>query len=85
MPFIVLGTNAIALYVLSGLLAKSLGLIRLAGADGKAVSLKSVIYQNLFVPFASPVNASLLYALANLAVLYAVLWVMYKRGVFLKV
>jgi predicted acyltransferase len=84
-PFTVLGTNAIALFVLSGLLAKLLGLIKVAAADGRAVSLKSIVYQHLFVPFATPVNASLLYAFANLAVLYGVLWVMYKRGVFLKV
>ena len=84
-PFTVLGTNAIALFVLSGLIAKVMGLIKVSADDGRVVSLKSLIYQHLFVPFASPVNASLLFALANLAVLYAVLWVMYKRGVFLKV
>jgi predicted acyltransferase len=83
-PFVVLGANAIALYVLSGLLAKTLGLIKIA-SDSGSVSLKAIIYRNLFVPFASPVNASLLFALANLAVLYVVLWAMYKRGVFFKV
>lgn len=84
-PFVVLGTNAIALYVLSGLIAKGLGLIKLTGGDGSVRSLKAVIYQAAFVPLASPVNASLLYALANLAVLYGMLWIMYKRGIFLKV
>lgn len=84
-PFVVLGTNAITLFVLSGMLAKTIGYVKLAQADGTTVSLKTVIYQGLFVPLASPVNASLLFALANLAVLYVVLWVMYKRGIFLKV
>ena len=84
-PFVVLGTNAIALFVLSGLIAKSLGLVKLTGADGTVRSLKTVIYQSAFVPVASPINASLLFALANLAVLYGILWVMYKRGVFLRV
>ena len=84
-PFVVLGTNAIALYVLSGLIARSLGLIKLTAADGTVRSLKAVIYQGAFVPLASPVNASLLFAVANLVVLYGVLWVMYKRGIFLKV
>jgi predicted acyltransferase len=84
-PFVVLGLNAITLFVASGLLAKSLGLIKLQGADGQMVSLRTVIYRTAFVPLASPVNASLLYALANLAVLYALLYVMYRRGWFLKV
>jgi predicted acyltransferase len=84
-PFVVLGTNAITLFVLSGMLAKTLAYVKFAQDDGTARTLKSVIYQGLFVPLASPVNASLLFALANLVVLYVVLWVMYKRDIFLKV
>lgn len=84
-PFVVLGTNAITLFVLSGLIAKTIAYVKFARPDGTMQSLKAVIYDNLFVPLASPVNASLLFALANLVVLYGVLWVMYKRGVFLKV
>ena len=37
-----------------------------------------------FVPLAEPVNASLLFALANLAVLFVVLWVMDRKGIYLK-
>jgi predicted acyltransferase len=84
-PFVVLGTNAIALFVLSGLVARLLGIIKVSGPDGGPVSLQSLIYRQFFVPLASPMNASLLFALANLAVLYVVLWVMYRRGIFLKV
>ncbi len=84
-PFVVLGTNAITLFVLSGMLAKTIAYVKFAQADGTSRSLKTLIYEGLFVPLASPVNASLLFALANLAVLYVVLWVMYKRGIFLKV
>jgi predicted acyltransferase len=84
-PFVVLGTNAIALYVLSGLLAKMLAYVRFAQPDGTTRTLKAIVYDGFFVPLASPINASLLYAIANLLVLYVVLWVMYKRGVFLKV
>ncbi|MCL4812722.1 MAG: DUF5009 domain-containing protein [Vicinamibacteraceae bacterium] len=83
-PFVVLGTNAIALFVLSALVAKTLAYIKLPHGDA-LVSLKAVIYQNAFVPFASPRNASLLFAVANLVVLYFVLWLMYRRRIFLKV
>jgi predicted acyltransferase len=37
------------------------------------------------MPLASPKNASLLYAFANLAVLYALLSWMYRRRIFLRV
>jgi predicted acyltransferase len=83
-PFVVLGLNAIALFVLSGLIAKTLTLIKLTGADGKAVTLRSIVYQSWFVPLGDPYNASLLFALANLVLLYGVLYWMDRRGLYLK-
>jgi predicted acyltransferase len=83
-PFVVLGMNAIALFVLSALLAKTLAFIKVPRGE-TLVSLKAVIYQAAFVPLASPKIASLLFAAANLVVLYFVLLVMYRRRIFLKV
>ena len=84
-PFVVLGVNAIALFVLAGLSAKILLLVKVVGAAGKPVSLYTTIYRQVFEPIASPYNASLLFALAYLLALYLVLWVMYRRRIFLKV
>ena len=84
-PLIVLGTNALALFVLSGLLVKTLILIKVAGANGATVSLYAWIYQHLFASLASPKNASLLFAIAALLVLYGVLELLYRRRWFLRV
>jgi len=84
-PFVVLGSNAITLFVASGLLVKTLALIRVAGADGQEVTVSRWAYLHFFVPIASPKNASLLYAIANLVVLYALLAWMYRRRLFLRV
>jgi predicted acyltransferase len=84
-PLVVLGSNAIALYVLSGLLSHLLGTVKMTRASSEPVTLKAWLYAHGFAPFASPMNASLLYATANLAIMYAILWVMHRRGVFLKV
>ncbi len=84
-PFVVLGSNAITLFVASGLLVKTLALIHVSGEDGKDVAVSRWAYLHFFVPFASPKNASLLYALANLVVLYALLAWMYRRRLFLRV
>ncbi len=84
-PFVILGTNAIALFVVSGLLADTLGIIRVSGPDGASISLARYIYVSFFVPLASPKNASLLYAVANLAVLFVLLAWMYRRRIFLRV
>ena len=83
-PFVILGTNAITLFVASGLLVKTLALFRV-DVDGTAVPLPRYIYTHGFLPLASPKNASLMYALANLLVLFALLAWMYRRRLFLRV
>jgi predicted acyltransferase len=84
-PFVILGVNAITLFVLSGLMVKTMLLIKVPGGAEKSVSLYTYMYRSWFEPLASPNNASLLFAAANLFVLYVVLWVMYRRKIFLKV
>ncbi len=78
--FAILGMNALAVYILSGLIARMLGLIKPGG-----VSIRAMLYQNLFAPLASPYHASLLWALANVAVCWLAAWIMYRRGWFLRV
>ena len=83
-PFVILGRNAIALFVLSGLMTKFLSFHKVSGPDGNPVSMLRHIYTTWFVPLAEPINASLLFALANLAVLFVVLWLMDRKGIYLK-
>jgi predicted acyltransferase len=83
-PFVILGLNAIALFVLSGLLTKFLSFHKLTASDGSQVSWLRQIYVTWFVPLAEPINASLLFAVANLAVLFVVLWLMDRKGIYLK-
>ena len=84
-PFVILGSNAITLFVASGLLVKTLSLIHVTGDDGREVAVSRYAYQHWFVPLAAPKNASLLYALANLVVLFLLLAWMYRRRLFLRV
>jgi predicted acyltransferase len=74
-PFVVFGTNAIALFVVSGLIAKASVVWKLQGP----------LYQRAFAWIASPKNASLLYSLAFLAVMYAMCAALYRRRIFLRV
>jgi predicted acyltransferase len=83
-PFIVYGSNAIAAYVLSGLLPRLLRLITFLEPDGSRISLGALIYRSVCEPLASPMNASLLYALANVLFCYLVVWFMYRRKWFVK-
>ncbi len=84
-PFIVYGMNAITVFVLSGLIGRLLYVIRWQDGYGAEVTLKGWVYQALFTPWLSPVNASLAYALTWVALSYAAMHWMYKKGIFLKV
>lgn len=84
-PFIVLGTNALVLFVVSGWLVKTLLFFKVTGPDGAPTSVNHWLYINWFEPFGSPKNASLMFALANLVVLYVLLEILYRRKWFLRV
>jgi predicted acyltransferase len=83
-PFAIYGMNAIAVYVLAGLLARLLGIVKVLNAQGARISLQSAVYENLFAPLASPINASLLYAIANVIFFYAVAYLMYRKKWFVR-
>jgi predicted acyltransferase len=80
-PFEVFGLNAIALYVVADIIAASLGEIKVGGET----SLGEWIYDRLFASWASPVNASLAFAISFVLVCYVLMWILYRRRIFLKV
>ena len=88
-PFIVYGMNAIFVFVLSGVAGRAMGLwkfnVMLSDGTFRDVSIKTIITQNLFEPYFSPLNASLLHAVAWVSVMYLVVWVMYKKKWFVKI
>jgi predicted acyltransferase len=81
-PFVALGRNAILLFVLSGVIAKSLIYVKW---PDPATSLGGWLYTHGFAPLAPPHVASLLFALANLFVLYALLAILHRRRIYLSV
>ena len=83
-PFVILGMNALALFAFSALLVKTMARITITASDGTAMSSGRWIHLTVFSPYLAPKNASLAYALANLAPLFLVLLWMYRRKIFLK-
>lgn len=79
-PFAVYGMNALTIFVLSGLFARMLSLVR--AGDG---SLRSLVWRNVYAPIASPANASLLFALSHVALFWCVAWIMYRRNWIVRV
>jgi predicted acyltransferase len=74
-PFIVYGLNALAMFVLSGIIARLLSVIRVGDE-----SLRSVLWRNMFEPLAPAPEASLAFALANVGVCWLAAWWMYRRN-----
>lgn len=73
----VYGTNAIFVFVASGLVAKLLAIVK-AGSPER--SLQASLYGSLFAPWARPENASLSYAVTNVVFWYLVLRWLDRRG-----
>ena len=79
-PFIAYGMNAIAIYVLSGVLARLMGMIQVGD-----VSLKAFIYGNVFAPIGTPEFSSMLFGLSWVVGFGLLAWWMYRREMFIKV
>lgn len=84
-PFVVFGANALALYFFSAILGRLMSLWHIARADGSAGNLKSFLVDYLFASWLSPVNASLAWAITYVFFWLAILAVLYKRKIFIKV
>ena len=80
---VVYGMNAIAVFVASGMLSKTMGRIRVGGDDG--TSLYGWIYQNLFRSWAGDLNGSLAFAVTYVAFWLALMWLLYRRRIFIKI
>lgn len=80
-PMVIMGMNAIAVYMLSELLAELIGEWHLTSG----VSIKHWIFQTIFAPLASPSIAALLYALAYTALMYVFAYFLYRKKWFFRV
>ena len=81
-PFAPLGVNALVLFFLSTLVARLLSIVKV-GAEGH--SLQVVLFDHVFAPLASPVNASLAYALVYVVMWWAIMWMLYRWNIRLRV
>jgi predicted acyltransferase len=82
-PLVVYGMNAIAVYVASGFMTKALVRIRIESADG--VSLYGWIYRTVFQSWAGDYNGSVLFAVSYVTLWLGLMWVLYRRRIFIKI
>jgi len=84
-PFVIYGVNAITVFFVSGLMPRLVNMIKIKQPNGEEMGALSSFYQSFFVPYFSPINASLAYAIVFIMFFYVILWVMYKKNIIIKV
>ena len=83
--FAVYGTNPLIAFAGSGVLARFIYTLIKVNYDGQRISLQAAIYRSLFLSWLSPINASLAFAIAFVLFFYAILSVLHRKGIYLKV
>jgi len=84
-PFVPFGVNPMLAFVGSGIMARLMVSLIKVPVGGERWALQKWIYVRWFEPWLSPLNASLLYALAFVAFWWAILAVLYRRRIIWKV
>jgi predicted acyltransferase len=84
-PFLVFGMNAILAYALAAIVSETSIDFEFAGAGGSAETLHGWLYNNFFVPYMSPKNASLAFAVFFVALILVLLWPLYHKKIFIRV
>ena len=78
------GTNAITAYVAADVVLAVLGWIHV-NLHGKTINLQEYLYQTIFVPNFSPINASVAGAITYVLILLVPMLILYKKKIFIKV
>ena len=85
-PFVIFGVNALALFVFSGIMARLLGMVRVGGPEeGKDIPLQQWVFNHAFLTWASPINASLDFAVCFILLWLFLMWLLYRKRIFIKV
>jgi predicted acyltransferase len=83
-PLVIMGMNAITVYLASELLETLLNAVHFS-SGGHTITVRDWLFDTLFAPLASPIDASLLYAIAYTLLMYGIAYVMYRRRWFVRV
>jgi predicted acyltransferase len=84
-PFLVFGMNAILAYALAALVSEiSTDFDFVVSGDGDR-TLHGLVYEKWFIPHASPVNASLAFAIFFVAIIFILLWPFYRWRIFVRI
>jgi predicted acyltransferase len=84
-PFVVYGVNAITVFFMSGIIARTLGLFHVTMSTGDTVTVQRWIFLTFFDSWLSTINASLAYSIMWVFLWYLILLFMYRKKIIIKV
>jgi predicted acyltransferase len=84
-PLVVYGVNPILAFVGSGLMARLIYSLIRVDYGGERVPVQAVVYREMFASWLPPEPASLAFALSFVLLWMAILWPLWKRGIYLRV
>lgn len=84
-PFVIFGTNPILAFVGSGVLARIIYSLTKVPYQGETISLEEAIYRSVFASWLDPRDASLAFAVSIVLFWLAILTILYRKKIFLKV
>jgi predicted acyltransferase len=84
-PWVIYGVNPMIAFVGSGLMARLMYSVLTVRYHGGTISLEEAIYRSAFLSWASPVNASLAFAVSFVALWFGILALLHRRHIILKV
>ena len=84
-PLIVFGMNSLFIFVLSSFWVLTGIYVFKFHVNGGTVTAYKWLYTNVFVPVAGPMNGSLLFAITHIMVFWLILFLLYKRKIFIKI
>ena len=83
-PWLVFGSNAITAYVMSSLWGKLASFIPIHDGD-RVISPLRWLYPHVFARWGSTANTSLAYAIFYVLLCFLPVWLLWRRGIFLRV
>ncbi len=84
-PFKVFGANALALFVFTGFFARMIAAYRVTDSDGKLISVQRWVINHIYLPIFQPIDASLAFAISFILLWLFLMWLLYRKKVYIKV
>ena len=84
-PFVIFGVNALALFVFTGFFARMIAAYRVTGPDGQLISVQRWVMNHIYLPIFQPIDASLAFAISFILLWLFLMWLLFRKRIYIKV